>query len=1758
MQNFLLRRHVSYIPVQQRYQISEIESDIIESIKSKAITIVSSPTGSGKSTQIPQYLARLNYKVICTQPRKIACESLSNFIISQTQNKYIIKANDEYHYYHKDFDILFIRENTLLSILSKDPFLYNIEALVIDEVHERSMVLDLILFYLKHYTINRGGNTLKLIITSATIDVNNIVKYFSDIIKEDSIGIIMQDFNSNYDIVYKPLHEDIDKESEGAPIVKFDQRNIKYLIKLLCSIIKNELYYNYYKLTRNLTILVFLPDFKTIYNTEKALNYELGNTVSIVQFFGSLKHDEQVNRLRFNDPLYDKSGPKATIILSTTLAETCLTIPDCEIVIDTGVRKYNKYNYETNLYQEYIDYISQDTAIQRAGRCGRDKTIKGKCYRLFTKNTYEAMRKHRIPEVGMVNIDLIILRIFDSVLDTNKIIQSVKEIGYLDFLSKVNEDIFFLILQKLHENGCLDKTNGEKEVITQFGQWLSKIQLDFLSGKIIYNLEKQRELNKEIIQTLSLITQNQSCELFYANVNNNFFRLNFIDYDYNNEKEEDENLQELASSISKNLIDKATMKYSLNLHLDYSSFKGNPDKEYLYYSLFIELDKIYGSNNFYSKNKIFELGDLMIGLFYLRQYQFMKCTPHFLGFDKKKEKCYACCLSKYYYCMVYALNEKFFTTQQSKQYYIFNLLPINVRYKECLTIQKTEEKYAYWNKVYLNLISKRPFDYIKIEVVSKLLNDVKHINFDILLDELYQSYRRFYIELGKKIMPMIEDKIFFKKIFNINEEGDGGEKITLYYNVNQDGYERIKISKNYFFDYYENTSDKFFSLVQYSKLARPNIVNYKNINPILPEMLGYKNSRIKRKIEENFEKIKLIDIYTFKNIGKYFYYTFLENKFIDSLTEFSKNRLSFIFLEEKTRNEIVKLSRCIDKERNNFKKMTNNFQALNNGCLILKMSQGFNVINITTDKEEIIYEIESYFSDIKINISEIEEICQENEIKYKRIFPWGNKILISFHNDSELLSFLKISHQFIDLSITPYSMSKNLNNNTTKIYSASFHFNVNKQRFDVPNDIQYFLRSNNLDIKYYFAENNNNLVLYYYLHSNIVNDYYCFNNIQTILKGKPINEVEVFQINKNTFYSSPYFLKDFFEFVKSKKIYLSLLNFGLKLMLYKIDNYTPGNKEIIQQYLSETEIQLSSFAMYELKIKSKDTFLFTSRCQNLKEFGRRHSCTIEIVHFENKVIIYGAPKYRNEVKEIFSSYLERLNKEKRSKRLTNQQGLLFKSLMKVAMKEKFVIFQNKKNNQIKIEFREQYLEIINKILGKPTLIPNNINETIEMVQCEICLEDLNSYDKDINNVIQLKFCGHSFCVECLKMQISNQITNLNSFPLKCIKCGLCIANSDIQEIFSFKEMEKLSYHLIKNFIIRDKNKNFSWCQNPNCDYIYKVDTTNKGKGDTNQRVCPNCEKRFCLLCSQEIIDENEHAFNCRKKLLKKVDPLDRVWIMKNTRSCPLCSKPYEKTAGCNHMTCNYCKPPTEFCFICGKVLERGNPLKHFSDPKEKCCNRLYEDYKPEKEIEEKEIIREQKIEKEESDKDSEEEKKDNGKDNIKKEEEKEEEEDEDDDDDWEISKFLAQDLVIKKDKDEKEEDKEILKNNYNYNKNEKLTNGIIKDNKKESNEIKLKKNLQPSSKPKKQITPKSTIISRTKQTYKAKSNRIKNNKNIHQSKPIEIIEEEKYESSSDDIDSYLMSPGHNNSDSNSSYENSSSPEQTESESEDSISQYLII
>lgn len=1543
--NLIFNYHNYSQNINPQYKISDLENDIILSVDNKKITFISSPTGSGKSTQIPQYLANHNYKVLCSQPRKISCVSISEYIKYQNQTLNIQSGSQNF-YYDNNFDLLFLRENTLLNLLCDDPLLSNANVLIIDEVHERTMVLDLILFFLKYFTLQR--NDFKLVIMSATLDTDNIRSYFADFVNNDNMGEIYQNFSLNYDIVYRPLRND-----EYIDDTRFNTTDIKFLIQSITNIIRDIIYND--SSTELKTILVFLPDFKSIYFTDRALSREFGLHVTIVQFFGSLNYDEQLERIS------DSGQSRYKIVLSTTLAETCLTISNCCVVIDTGLRKYNKYNYNTNLYEEYIDYISQDSATQRAGRCGREKK-RGVCYRLYSYRTFTAMKKHRVAEVEMMNIDNIILRMFGAHVNSREVIESVAQRGFLDFVSKVDCGIFDIVMNKLCLYGCLRRNEGNVR-ITQFGVWICKTQLDVLIGKMLYDMERNKELNHEIVQTLALITQNQSCELFYANVDSKWFKLNFVDYFDTNF-----DIRKFADEFTKKIVKNVIEQDEYNDEYNRINFYQLVEKEYLYFKLFCILDEVYNVKNFYSRNKIFSLGDLMIGLFYMREYKNMMCIYHYDKYfeapqkfkHKLNRKCHGCSISKFYYCAVYSLNEKFFTTQKNKEFYMFKYLHPNVKKNKKLKCRKEEIIFAFWNKVYLNLISNKPFDYLKVDYVQYLLEDVSNVKFDKLLEQLYQQYKTFYIDFGKKVLRSIEDKVFYKKTFNANENN----AVDLYYNVYHGDYDRVKIVQNYFFNFYKKSSNMFFSLVRYSKLSNIDIVNYKNINPIFPEML---TQSIENRLRENNERINDINVHIERNIGKFFYNTFLKNKFKSNTVEFSKNSLFFIFFgKDNSNSEVTAIRKCIDIERHNISKMVDNFQILKNGCLNLQLIQGFTVVDIKTTKEAIVYEIKSYFEDIKINTDDVKDICYDNNIKYKYIDDSRNNVRIAFNNNAQSFEFIKTMNKYFDLTISPVLNCKEKSEpqNTIKIFYLEYQYSTR-----IHPEIKKLLQQ--YDVKYSIVDTAERTVLYYILNSEVIENFYIYEEIQSTVRGREIDKNEIFQIKKKTLLSDPHYLYDFNIFLHRNNISISELKFRKNQILYKIDNYTLSKKNLIMNYLSETEIQLSTFAIYELKIKAKDTFLYNSN-SSIFDYARMFKCNIDIVHIDNRLVIYGAPNHREQFENIITNYLDVLNKEKKTMILTNQQSLLLRSLLKKSSAKRFLIFPTRTDITTSIEYREQYKDIIEsslKISSQDNKSLSNDND-IDITKCEICLEKVNSYNEG-NNIIQLRFCGHYFCIECLKMQIASQLNS--GQQIKCIKCNMVIANNDIREVLSMKELQKASYILVRNFVDseqRNKRGRFKWCPNPKCDYIYEREREND---DNYERVCPNCDKVYCMRCEQEIVDRNQHARSCIRKLLKKVDILDRKWIENNTRCCPLCAKPYEKIAGCNHMTCKYCKPQTEFCFICGKVLDSDNPLRHYSDEKSKCFNRLYEEFRPgmsdeeikeenESEVEEEEIKEEEEIE----------------------------------------------------------------------------------------------------------------------------------------------------------------------------------------------------
>ena len=708
-------------------KIKELEADIIKSVKDNIITFISSKTGSGKSTQIPQYLynyllkspKKESFCIMCTEPRSIASDSISEFIKSQNKNINLMKIVTKQELESKKPKLFIIKENDLLFQLKLDPYLKNCDILIIDEVHERTMKLELLLYYLKHFTlcqdnIKRG---FKLIVMSATFDIDNIYSYFSSNKQKDiTFGFIKQNEGdiiqeNNYDIFYSNYTNNSLKLGNN----KFNEFNMGKILREIAKIVRYEVYLNDYD---KKTILIFLPDYKTIYSLYNMLDKEYRGYIYLYQFSSALNVKQQKDI--FKD-LWDnkrKDDIVCNVIIATNLAETCLTFPNCDIVIDSGLKKICKYNYDSNLYEEVIEYISQDSCIQRSGRCGRGKN-RGTSYRIFSEEIFNKMDKYRKAEIEISNIDLIILKLFENKLITEFVKKQIEEKGYLDFLTKIEKDKFEKIVDKLIKYRAIEKTKYTSyEKVTEFGKWIRQTNIDIELG---YYFDKFREnykeeLNKEVVfQMLNIIstTDNYNSELFFTDIDPDKFQLCLID----NSKEnvQTKSLTDISKYIGQNIINNVLIKYKNN-NSD-NIYNKNENEEYLnsdistnkinkidnisfnkinhispYYYLFSKLDEIYNGKNFFTRNKIFQLGDWTITLFFTIQYNLMKCLKHNYFSKESNEFCDKCELVKYFYCYVYSLNEKYFISQQNRARHIKKALELNDKSDNNFTLCENEEK----------------------------------------------------------------------------------------------------------------------------------------------------------------------------------------------------------------------------------------------------------------------------------------------------------------------------------------------------------------------------------------------------------------------------------------------------------------------------------------------------------------------------------------------------------------------------------------------------------------------------------------------------------------------------------------------------------------------------------------------------------------------------------------------------------------------------------------------------------------------------------------------------------------------------------------------------------------------------------------------------------------------------------------------------------------------------------------------------------
>lgn len=369
--------------------VSQRASEIAELLGQHRVLIVAGDTGSGKTTQLPKICLEAGFGVRGlighTQPRRLAALSVANRIAEElgtepgrgVGSQIRFKDNTSPESYLK-----LMTDGILLAEIQQDKFLNKYEVLIIDEAHERSLNIDFLLGYLKQLLQRRKD--LKLVVTSATIDVEKFSRHF-----DDAPIVAVSGRTYPVETRYMPLlNDDVDRLDDDV--------QIDGIIKAISEITKEDRK----KGGPSGDILVFLSSEREIRATATKLRKQKYANVEILPLYGRLRYSEQVKIF--------KPGRGRKIVLATNVAETSITVPGINYVIDTGLARISRYSLQSKVQRLPIEPISQASANQRKGRCGR--MADGVCIRLYSETDFEGRPEFTDPEITRTNLASVILR----------------------------------------------------------------------------------------------------------------------------------------------------------------------------------------------------------------------------------------------------------------------------------------------------------------------------------------------------------------------------------------------------------------------------------------------------------------------------------------------------------------------------------------------------------------------------------------------------------------------------------------------------------------------------------------------------------------------------------------------------------------------------------------------------------------------------------------------------------------------------------------------------------------------------------------------------------------------------------------------------------------------------------------------------------------------------------------------------------------------------------------------------------------------------------------------------------------------------------------------------------------------------------------------------------------------------------------------------------------------------------------------------
>ncbi|MFD7339390.1 ATP-dependent RNA helicase HrpA [Streptomyces violascens] len=456
----------------EQLPVSQKKDEILQAIRDHQVVIVAGETGSGKTTQIPKICMELGRglrgMIGHTQPRRIAARTVADRIAEELKVPlgeavgWKVRFTDQV-----DQDATFVKlmtDGILLAEIQTDRELRGYDTIIIDEAHERSLNIDFLLGYLAQLLPKRPD--LKVVITSATIDPQRFSRHFGD-------APIVEVSGRTYpvEVRYRPLLEEDSEDSDR------DQ------ITAICDAV-DEL-----QAEGPGDILVFLSGEREIRDTADALIKKNLRSTEVLPLYARLSHAEQ------HRVFQQHSGRR--IVLATNVAETSLTVPGIKYVIDPGTARISRYSHRTKVQRLPIEPVSQASANQRKGRCGR--TSDGICIRLYSEDDFVTRPEFTDAEILRTNLASVILQMTAAGLG---------DIEKFPFIDPPDHRNIRDGIQLLQELGALDPTEKDpKKRLTQQGRKLSQLPVDPRLARMVLEADKNGCVREVMVIAAALSIQ---------------------------------------------------------------------------------------------------------------------------------------------------------------------------------------------------------------------------------------------------------------------------------------------------------------------------------------------------------------------------------------------------------------------------------------------------------------------------------------------------------------------------------------------------------------------------------------------------------------------------------------------------------------------------------------------------------------------------------------------------------------------------------------------------------------------------------------------------------------------------------------------------------------------------------------------------------------------------------------------------------------------------------------------------------------------------------------------------------------------------------------------------------------------------------------------------------------------------------------------------------------------------------------------------